>query len=123
MSRLLKFLAAILVGTFIGNCAGSYLSAAPMVVPPQVVEVQDPIPQWLKGEQGHVVVRVIVRRDGRVGRILTNSANDKLKSWYELAVRASRFTPATVDGKPVEAIVTIRYEYTVKSTVKVTADP
>jgi protein TonB len=56
------------------------------------------------GEQGTVVLRVLVRGDGTAGAVevksssgftrLDQSAVDAVKTW--------RFNPATIDGKPVD---------------------
>lgn len=56
------------------------------------------------GEQGTVVLRVLVKADGHAGTVevksssgyprLDQSAVDAVKTW--------RFNPATVDGKPVD---------------------
>jgi periplasmic protein TonB len=55
------------------------------------------------GEQGTVVLRVLVQPDGRAGavEIKTSSGYPLLDEAAQTAVQEWRFNPATVDGKPI----------------------
>lgn len=55
------------------------------------------------GEQGTVVLNVLVQADGRAGKveILKSSGHPRLDEAAKTAIQEWRFNPATVDGKPV----------------------
>ncbi len=84
-------------------------------VPAKPSVVTDPLPFWLKGYSGTVLVRVRVGADGRVERILENSATDQLKPLYERVAKTWQFAPATRDGKPVSSDARVKFTYTISS--------
>ncbi|RJF94273.1 TonB family protein [Sphingomonas cavernae] len=95
----------------------------PIFVGPQIARkylnaFQPPYPPGKQrlGEEGVVVVRVLVGADGRVKQVERVEAADD--AFYEVtvsqALRKWRFTPATRDGVPVEGWreMTVRFEIT-----------
>lgn len=66
------------------------------------------------GNEGAVVVRVLVGTDGRVKAVEKVKAESEafFRSTERQALRYWRFRPATVDGKPVESwqVMTVRFE-------------
>lgn len=57
----------------------------------------------INGEQGQVILRVLVKADGTAGavEVMTSSGFPRLDESARTTVQTWRFIPATVDGKPV----------------------
>lgn len=79
-------------------------------------ELQPPYPasEQRAGNEGAVIVRVLVGTDGRVKAVEKVSAASEafFRSTERQALRYWRFKPATLDGKPVESwqVMTVRFE-------------
>lgn len=56
------------------------------------------------GEEGKVILRVLVKADGSAGEVQVRQSSGfpLLDEAARAAVQAWRFNPATVDGKPVD---------------------
>jgi len=118
MRKLLALSMVVLLALVIAiasGCPPPSHSAEVILTPAVPLQINDPIRVWLKGDNGAVMLRVRVNRDGRVDRILANSASDQLKPLYERVAKDWRFQPALRDGQPTESVVTLRLEYTIKS--------
>jgi TonB family protein len=70
----------------------------------------------VEGAEGIVGVRVFVRADGAVSRveISVSSGSDVLDRAAADAVRRWQFAPATRDGVPIDAYVTLKLRYVVR---------
>jgi len=68
------------------------------------------------GEEGTVGVRALVREDGMVGRVdvIASSGSAALDRAAAEAVKRWLFAPATRDGVPIDAYVTLRIRYVVR---------
>jgi len=68
----------------------------------------------LNGEQGTVQLRVLVRADGTAGpvEIASSSGYPLLDQSAAATVRTWRFSPATVDGRPVDEWYRITIPFT-----------
>lgn len=81
-----------------------------------VAALQPPYPpgKIRSGEEGVVVVRVLVGPDGRVKDVQKVEAADEVffRATAEQAMKRWRFTPATSDGTPVESwrTMTVRFK-------------
>lgn len=67
-------------------------------------------------EQGTVVLRVVVARDGRVATVALarSSGYDRLDDAALAAVRRWRWSPVTRDGETVEVVGTVRIPFVLK---------
>jgi len=70
----------------------------------------------IEGTEGIVRLRVFVSADGTVKRVEveTSSGSPVLDQTASGAVLRWRFAPATRDGAPIDAFVTIRIRYVVR---------
>jgi protein TonB len=69
------------------------------------------------GEEGSVVLQVLVGADGKVqnGKVQTSSGFPRLdEAALKHALRAWRFTPGTEDGKPVTAWHTVKVTFKIE---------
>jgi len=68
-----------------------------------------------RGLEGDVVLEVVVNRDGRVGSVrVTRGLGSGLDQKAVEAVRQWRFTPARRRGAPVDVVVTVSVEFTLR---------
>ncbi len=80
------------------------------------IELLPPYPptEERAGNEGRVAVRLVIGPDGRVRSVEKISASSEAfwRATERHALRAWRFTPATVDGKPVESskVITLKFE-------------
>ncbi len=70
-------------------------------------------PQQAKeeGVEGTVVVQVTMDEEGKIIEANVNSGEPLLREAALAAARLARFTPTTVDGKPVKVTGTINYNF------------
>ena len=91
--------------------------------PALLIEMIEPINAWLHGGSGSVILTVHIARDGRVDRIVRNTASKQLQPLYELYCKQWRYQPAFRDGQAVESTKTYQISYTVTSTFKELPNP
>ena len=90
-------------------------SAAPVIAPSfDATYLRNPPPQYpllarRKGEQGTVMLRVLVRRNGEPGSVSLEqtSGSERLDAAALDTVRRWRFVPARQNGQPVDAPVLV----------------
>ncbi|MBU0515036.1 MAG: TonB family protein [Proteobacteria bacterium] len=74
-------------------------------------------PEWARqrGWQGRVILKVLVTKDGRVGRVETvrRSAHDLLNRTAVRVARSLRFRPARKDGRPIQCWVRVPVKYVI----------
>lgn len=105
-------------GTLVQDPPRPSIFIGPKINPKYLNAFQPPYPPGKQrlGEEGVVVVRVLVGPDGRVKQVARISADDD--AFYEVTVQQAlkkwRFTPATRDGVAVEGWreITVRFEIT-----------
>lgn len=87
--------------------------------PPTVVEEIPPLyseAAFEQGIEGHVVLRVIIRKDGSLGPIRVHqSLEPDLDRAAIRAVSSWRFEPATIDGDPINVLADIEVEFEIDS--------
>lgn len=85
------------------------------LVPPRVIEETPPLyteSAFDRRVEGRVVLKVIVRKDGRVGAIRVHrSLDDELDAAAVEAVKSWRFEPAKVDGEPINVFTDIEVDF------------
>ena len=120
MRRLVAVLTALAVATWTGALAAQQLPAAeaPVIVPPRVTTdrgVSFPEQALREGIGGPVVVTLVVEVDEQ-GHVRSASPEAPQGHGFdEAAVAAAEqvvFSPATRDGKPVAARITMKYTFT-----------
>lgn len=74
-------------------------------------------PEWARqrGWQGRVILKVLVTKDGRVGRVETvrRSGHGLLDRTAVRVARALRFRPAQKNGRPIESWVRVPVKYVI----------
>jgi periplasmic protein TonB len=70
----------------------------------------------VEGSEGIVAIRALVLANGSVQsvEVTASSGSDPLDRAAAQAVRSFRFAPATRDGTPIDAYVTLRIRYVVR---------
>lgn len=64
--------------------------------------------------QGEVKLNVVFRADGQIGDIIVlNGLSNGLTEQAVMAARKIKFLPAEIDGKYVDVIKTVRYQFTI----------
>ena len=114
---------ALVLCCFILAAAGTGALAQAVSKPATPIEIIDPIRSWLKGDNGTVTLTVHITREGRVDRILQNSASKQLRPMYEHFAQQWRFDPATENGRPVESTRTLRFRYVITSNYELIPNP
>lgn len=102
--------------------AGMMAAAQSAFTPARPLQVDDPIHVWLKGDNGAVTLRVHINRDGRVDRILANSATKQLRPVYEHVAKSWTFRPAMRNNEPIGSIAILRFDYRVNSTFSIVTE-
>jgi TonB family protein len=104
-------------GTGGGTGGGPYRPGSGIEPPALVREVRaDYTPDARRrGIEGDVVLEIVVRRDGGVGGVrVLRSLGAGLDEKAIAAVRQWRFTPARRQGAPVDVVVTVSVEFTLR---------
>jgi TonB family protein len=78
-----------------------------------------PLEARRRGEAGTVIVELEIRADGSIGeiRVLRDPGYPMLREAALAAaekLRGHRFSPATLDGRPIEYPAPIRYEFSLR---------
>jgi TonB family protein len=88
------------------------------LVPPKLLKETPPLyteDAFQRGIEGRVVLKVIVRKDGRVGAIRVHQSLDgDLDAAAVEAVKTWTFEPARVDGEPINVFTDIDIDFSLK---------
>ena len=88
--------------------------AGDSISPQTANTIVDPIARWFPNKENAVTITCEINEQGRVSRILANSASDMIKPAYLLASTHWQFEPATRNGKAVRSVVTVQFTYRIQ---------
>lgn len=66
------------------------------------------------GQEARVVLKVVVEKDGSVGRITVLKGEEPFSAAAIAAVKTWRFTPAQLDGQPIAVFLTVPVKFSLR---------